>query len=208
MESRLILAFLLVVLLLAALAWTAGALGGPAIIGPAESQSYWNPPTVNVYLGADDVPTLDPALAADSASQNVIEQLFIGLVDLDDDTSEPLPELASSWDISQDRMVYTFTLRSDARWSDGRPITAGDVRYGILRALDPGLNADYAYVLAELIENAEGYNDGTITDPNLVGVKELDDTHLEVTLASPASYALSILSMPVGRPVPKWAIDA
>jgi oligopeptide transport system substrate-binding protein len=207
MKKRLILALVLGAVLVLALAWSASALGGKAPAGPDGPASVSNPLIVNVYLGSGDVPTLDPALWTDTMSGNVIEQLFIGLVDLDDETAEPMPELATSWTISPDGLVYTFTLRSNARWSDGRVITAGDVRYGILRSLDPATAAGLAWELF-IIKNAEGYNDGSIADPNLVGIKVLDDTHLEVTLGSPASFALSVLSLPVARPMPKWAIDA
>jgi oligopeptide transport system substrate-binding protein len=207
MKTRVSLAFLLGVLLLLALAWSAGALRGTAAAAPSGPDSYWNPLTVNVYLGNGDVPTLDPAYASNTMSWNAVEQLFIGLVDVDDDTSDIVPELATSWNISTDGLVYTFTLRSDARWSDGHQITAGDVRYGILRTLEPITGADYAPFLY-LIKNAEGYHNGTIADPNQVGVKVLDDTHLEVTLESPASFALYLLALPGARPMPKWAIDA
>jgi oligopeptide transport system substrate-binding protein len=206
MKKRLILAVALGAILVLALAWSASALSGRAPSGPSGPDSYSNPLTVNVYLGAGDVPTLDPAYAGDTMSLNVIEQLFIGLVDIDDTTSEIVPELATSWDISPDGRVYAFTLRSNARWTDGRVITAGDVRYGILRTLDPAHPGDYAPLLA-VIKNAEAYTNGTV-GADQVGVKALDDTHLEVTLEGPTSFALYILALPAARPMPKWAIDA
>jgi oligopeptide transport system substrate-binding protein len=92
-------------------------------------------------------------------------------VDLDDETSEISPELATDWTVSLDGKVYTFTLRDDMTWSDGNPVTAEDVRYGILRTLDPATNSSYAYPLAMIIENAADYNRGTITDPDLVGFR-------------------------------------
>jgi oligopeptide transport system substrate-binding protein len=207
MKTRLTPAIVLRACMLVALACSASALGGTAAATPMGPDSISNPLTVNVNLGSGTEPELDPALWQDSKSGNVIEQLFIGLVDLDDDTSEPVPELAANWTISASGLVYTFTLRGDARWTDGRRVSAGDVRYGILRSLDPGLNAPYVYELY-VIKNAEAYNTGSITDPNQVGVKALDDTHLEITLDHVASYFLSILTMPVARPMPKWAIDA
>jgi oligopeptide transport system substrate-binding protein len=193
MRTKLSVTIILVVGLALVGTWTASAQGS-------------EPLTLNINLGTGDPPTLDPALATDTTSVTVIEQLFIGLVDLDDDTAEVRPELATSWTVSPDGTVYTFTLRSDVYWTDGRPVTAGDVRYGILRTLNPATQSDYAYPLF-VIKNAEGYNSGAITDPNQVGVTALDDTHLRITLEYPASYALSILSMWVARPMPQWAID-
>jgi len=164
------------------------------------------PLTLNINIEADP-PTLDPALATDTTSLNVIEQLFIGLVDLDDDTAEIRPELATSWTVSTDGTIYTFNLRNDVYWTDGHRVTAGDVRYGILRTLNPAIHSSYAFPLF-IIKNADGYHSGSITDPNQVGVTALDDTHLRITLEYPASYALSILSMWIARPMPQWVIDA
>ncbi len=171
---------------------------------PAVAQGS-TPITLNINLGGNP-PTLDPALATDTTSVAVIEQLFIGLVDLDDETAEVRPELATSWTVSPDGTVYTFTLRSDVYWTDGNQVTAGDVRYGILRTLNPATQATYAYTLY-IIKNAQAYNEGAITDPNQVGVTALDNTHLRVTLEYPASYALSLLSLWVARPMPQWAIE-
>ncbi len=177
----------------ALLAWTASAQPG-------------EPVALNVNLEADP-PTMDPALASDSVSHAVIEQLFIGLVDWDEATGEFRPELASSWSVSPDSSLYTFTLRSDVYWTDGHRVTAGDVRYGILRTLDPATQSDTAHPLF-IIRNAEAYKNGAIADPNQVGVTALDDTHLRVALEHPSSYALAILSLWMARPMPQWAIEA
>ncbi len=163
------------------------------------------PITLNYNLGTEPL-TLDPAKSTDTASHFVIEQLFIGLVDLDDETGEVVPELAASWEISPDGTVYTFTLRSDVTWTDGNPVTAHDARYGILRTLDPATEAGYAYALY-LVKNAEAYNTGQV-GADQVGVEALDDTHLRVTLEYPASHFLSILGMPMAQPMPRWAIEA
>ena len=99
-----------------------------------------------------------PRSAADTTSTIYVEQLFIGLVDLDDETSDVKPELAESWTISPDGKVYTFHLRDDVVWSDGNPVTAYDARYGILRAIDPEVNSSYSYVLEEIIQNAREFS--------------------------------------------------
>ena len=80
------------------------------------------PISVNINIGAE--PTLDPALATDSGSLQAVEQLFIGLYDIDDVTAEAVPELVSNKSVSADGLVYTFTLRTDAFWSDGKPPVA------------------------------------------------------------------------------------
>jgi ABC-type transport system substrate-binding protein len=161
--------------------------------------------TLNLNIGGNPL-TLDPALSSDTTSSAVIEQLFIGLVDLDDDTAEIRPELATTWTVSPDATVFTFTLRSDATWTDGTAVTAHDVRYGILRSLDPSTGGVAGPLF--IIENAQAYNTGAITDSEQVGVTALDDTHLRITLEYPATYALSILAAPCARPMPQWAIEA
>jgi len=151
--------------------------------------------------------TLDPALAFDRTSFNYVEQLFLGLTDFDK-AGNAVPELATSWDASPDLTVYTFTMRSDVTWTNGiSAVTAYDVEYGVLRSLDPATGSGYAYILY-IIENAQAYNEGSITDPDLVGVEALDDTHIRFTLTGPAAYFPVIAGLPPARPQPQWAIDA
>jgi oligopeptide transport system substrate-binding protein len=145
--------------------------------------------------------SLDPALA----SNDYVEQLFLGLTDFDEN-GNVMPGLATSWDVSDDATVYTFTMRSDAVWTDGSPVTAQDVEYGVLRSLDPDTGAGAAYVLY-VIENAQAYREGSISDPDLVGVEALDATHVRFTLAEPASYFPIIAGMPPARPQPESAIE-
>ncbi len=148
--------------------------------------------------------TLDPAR---SFSNSYAEQLFLALTDYDKDTGEVVRELATSWQVSADATVYTFTLRSDATWTDGQMVKAGDVEYGILRSLDPATHSNVAWTLYD-IENAWAYNSGEITDPDEVGVEALDDTHIRFTLEGPAAYFPAIVAQPTASPQPKWAIDA
>ncbi len=147
--------------------------------------------------------SLDPALSWDI---DYVEQLFLGLTDFDED-GNVVPELATGWEVSPDGTVYTFTMRSDVLWTDGYTVTAHDVEYGVLRSLDPATGSGYAYVL-HIIENAQAYNEGSITDPNEVGVEALDDTHVRFTLESPAAYFPVIAGLPPARPQPSWAIEA
>lgn len=148
--------------------------------------------------------TLDPAR---SFSNSYVEQLFLALTDYDIDTGEVVPELATNWEVSADAKVFTFTLRSDATWTDGKMVKAGDVEYGVLRSLDPATHSNAAWILFD-IENASEYNSGEISDPEQVGVEALDDTHIRFTLAAPAAYFPAVVATPPARPQPKWAIDA
>lgn len=206
MKARLFTVFLLAGLALA-LTWVMAAHGTMPESSSAAAQMSSTPLTLRLGIGSDDA-NIDPAIATVGSHIFVADQLFMPLVRLDDETGEPLPALATSWAASPDATVFTFTLRNDARWTDGKSVTASDVRYGILRSLDPATGSPYAYVLASVIQNAQAYYDGFITDPDLVGVTVLDSTHLRFTLKKSASYLPMILSMWVARPMPQWAIEA
>lgn len=206
MKAQQLLVLVLVAGLALVVAWTAVSQESEPHQSNTPAQAASDPITLNFNLGGDPL-TLDPALAIDVESVSVIGQLFMGLVDLDDDTGEVQPELATSWAVSPDGTVYTFTLRTDAVWSDGNPVTDQDVRYGILRSLDPATGSPYPDPLF-VIDNAEAYHTGAITDTDQVGVTAVNSRTLRITLECPASYALSILALWPARPMPQWAIEA
>ena len=87
----------------------------------------------------DDPDTLDPAMVADTTSSFMTRQLFSGLMTLSNDLTPEL-DLAESMEISDDERVYTFKLHANARFADGTPITADDVRWSLERATDPQMN--------------------------------------------------------------------
>jgi oligopeptide transport system substrate-binding protein len=129
-------------------------------------------------------PSLDPGLATDTTSSNVLLNIMDPLVRLGDDL-KPVPALAESWDV--DGKVVTFHLRDDGRWTNGDPVSAQDFEYSWKRTLDPKLAADYAYQLygivgAEAYNNAKPQQAAALRDK--VGVKALDDRTLQVTLTS------------------------
>lgn len=167
-----------------------------------------DPLTVSLNLGSAD-PYLDAGDPNWGSYQDVFlnNQLFLGLVAVDDETGELTGQLATSWTANVDATQFTFTLRSDATWTDGSPVTAADVRYAILRNLDPATASGFAYVLY-VIQNAYEFNNGDITNPDLVGVTALDSTHLQFDLITSAAYFPSILSMPVARSLPQAIITA
>lgn len=129
--------------------------------------------------------TLDPNLAEDYYSITPIEQMFLGLTNINNATSEIEPELAESWTVSDDGTVWTFNLRQDVKWSDGNPVTANDIVYSVRRAVMPETASPYAYVLYS-IKNAAAINQTEIPtatyDIESLGVKALDDYTVEFTL--------------------------
>ena len=80
-----------------------------------------------------DPMTLDPAVSGDMTSHTYIAQIFSGLVKLSDDL-EPAPDIAEGWETTADGRTYTFSLRRDVTFHDGRPVTAGDFKYSLERA--------------------------------------------------------------------------
>ena len=187
------------------------------------------PKVLRQNFGPGDVPTLDPNIAEDTSSITVIENTFIGLTRLDEQTSALYPGMATKWEISQDGKVYKFTIRENIPWvkwdgakkqvvkvqtcpdKDGktkdRVVTAKDFEYGILRALNPKTASPYAYVLGFVIEGANEYNKGTITDTTKVGVKAIDDKTLELRFKEPAAYNLNIAGLWTAYATPKWLIE-
>ena len=140
-----------------------------------------------------EVQDLDPHIVNGVSSFNVLSALLEGLVAEDPHDLHPVPGVAETWEISPDEKTYTFHLRHDARWSNGEPVTARDFVDSYHRILSPALGSDVAYMLYP-VANAEAFNTGKITDFSQVGFRTPDDWTLEITLASPTPYFLSLLS--------------
>jgi len=161
---------------------------------------------LDINIGSNPA-TLDPSRidSGDTASLWVIEQLFLGLVDYDEN-GKVVPELATSWEASPDATVWTFTLRNDVTWSDGVPVTAEDVRCGFLRALDPEHPYPYPYVF-DVIHGAKTYYTGEASNSDGVGVEVLDEHHIRFTLDQPASYFPALAVIRPFWAVPKHLLD-
>jgi oligopeptide transport system substrate-binding protein len=99
-------------------------------------------------------PSLDPGLASDTTSADVISNIMDPLVKLDEDLN-PVPNLAESWETSEDGKTVTFTLRDDGRWTNGDPVTAADFEWSWKRTISPDLAADYAYQFFGIVGAAE-----------------------------------------------------
>ncbi len=134
--------------------------------------------------------TLDPSLATDTPAINVLEDLFEGLVTLSA-RGRIVPGVAKSWRITDHGMRYVFHLRSNARWSNGKPVTAGDFVYAWRREVNPDTAAEYAQSLARIV-NAQAIVDGK-KPPDTLGVTALDAHTLEVRLVHRTPYFLSML---------------
>ncbi len=147
-----------------------------------------------------EVADLDPHLATTANDYTVLSALFEGLVAEDPQTLAPAPGVAESWEISPDGLTYTFHLRANAKWSNGEPVTARDFLGSWQRVLTPSLAADNAYLLY-IVQNAEAFHKGQLTDFTQVGFTAPDARTVRITLEHPASYFLSLLQHWVWWPV-------
>jgi oligopeptide transport system substrate-binding protein len=147
---------------------------------------------LNLY--GDDPYTLDPALAGDSVSIDYVMQIFSGLVALDDNL-EPVADIAESWEVSDDNLVYTFYLKEDVYFHDGRQVKAEDFKYSWERACNPSTESQTASLYLGDILGADDVLAGE-TD-SISGVKVVDAYTLQVTLEKPVTYFLEKLSYPV-----------
>lgn len=155
---------------------------------------------LNVMLETP-VESLDPQQATDGTSFEVIADYTDGLMQMDAD-GKAVNALADRVDVSEDGLTYTFHIRNDANWSNGRPVTAADFVFAWQRAVDPEVASEYSYMFSDIgqIVNAQEIIDGT-KDKNELGVKAVDEKTLEVKLNVPVSYFLSLMYFPTFYPV-------
>ena len=152
-----------------------------------------------------EVASLDPQIATDGTSFEVIANYTDGLMQMDAEGGA-IPAIAESYDLSDDGKTYTFHLRQDAKWSNGDDVTANDFIFGWQRAVDPKNASEYSYMLSDIgqVVNAAEIIAGE-KEVSELGVKAIDDKTLEVSLNVPVSYFLSLMYFPTFYPInQKW----
>ena len=167
-----------------------------------------DPPTENEFRFNNETEPeyIDPGLLTGQPDDRIASMLFEGLTTKHPKTLEALPGVAERWEISADGLTYIFHLRRDARWTDGRPVTAPDFVYSWTRVLDPRTAARFASQLYH-IANGEEFNQGRISDPGRLGVKALDNHTLLVQLRQPVSFFLYLTSHATLYPVPRERVE-
>ena len=166
--------------------------------------------TVNAL---SEPPSMDPAIATDTTSGWILDHIFEGLYTKDKDGKVVLGA-AEKADVSEDGKTYTFTLKDNAKWSDGSAVTAQDFEYAWKRVLNPDTGSSFAFYMY-YIKGAEDYNKGKgkVED---VGITAKDEKTLTVELEAPLGYFDELLTMWTFYPVKKeiaeadknWAADA
>jgi len=154
--------------------------------------------------GAGDPPTLDPALTSDATSAEFVVEIFSGLVTLDRNL-KVVPDIAEKWDVSPDGKTYTFYLRKEVKFHDGRPVTAQDFKYSIERAANPALASPTAETyLGDIV----GVKDKLARKAQSVsGVEVVDDYTLKITIDAPKAYFLAKLTFPTAFVVDKNNVE-
>ncbi len=183
----------------------ASACAGPSATSTSQTSTGTTPQVLRVNLAAEPA-NIDPNKASWAQERTIILQVFEGLLNFNKDltlradVAKEIPTVANKG-ISADGKTYTFNLKSNVTWSDGQKVTAKDFEYSIKRMLSPEIAADYASFYFN-IAGAEAYNGAADKDAatkqqlkDAVGVKALNDTTLQVTLAQPSPTFLQVMAL-------------
>lgn len=141
------------------------------------------------YNESAGIATLDPAFAKDQSIIWPCRQLYNGLIELDTNL-EVQPSIAKRWDIAPDGLTYTFIIRGDVRFHNGRTVTADDFAYSFNRIVDPSVASPGAWIFSDV-------DSFTATD----------DTTFVIRLREPFAPFLSLLGMVYCSVVPKEVVE-
>ncbi len=176
----------------------------PAVSGMEEGSESGESGGVFRRLWSDP-PTLDPHLTTDTTSSGVVVELFSGLVTMNTDL-QLVPDIAESWDIDDTGTVYTFNLRKNAKFHDGKPITAHDVKWSLERAVHPDTASPVADTYLNDIIGVEKALEGETTE--IEGVRVIDDHTIEFTIDAPKAYFLAKLTYPTAFVLDRENVEA
>ncbi|MDR1307629.1 MAG: peptide ABC transporter substrate-binding protein [Treponema sp.] len=142
-----------------------------------------------------------------ASEAQIFTALYEGLFSYNPFTLEPVLAAASSWQLSEDKKVWTFTIRQNARFWNGDPLRAENFRAAWLSMLNPSREIPYSS-LFDIIEGARDYRLGKTADPSTVGIIARSDTVLVVRLNAPASFFPSMLCHHSFSPIHLSMLDA
>ena len=152
-----------------------------------------------------DPPTIDPHVTTDATSARIIVEVFGGLVTIDP-ALNIVPDLAESWDISNNGLVYTFHLRHDAKFHDGTPVTAHDVQWSLERATNPLTESP---VVDQYLGDIVGVDEKLAGDATTIaGVRLIDEHTIEITIDGSKSYFLAKLTYPTAFVLDQENVEA
>ncbi|GIK42966.1 MAG: ABC transporter substrate-binding protein [Chloroflexota bacterium] len=149
--------------------------------------------------------TLDPHLSGDSTSSEYVVEIFSGLLKYNREL-ELVPDIAESYDVSEDGLVYTFKLRDDAVFQDGRPIRAEDFKWSFERACDPATGSTTADTY---LGDVVGCRDKLQNKANEVkGVEVIDDLALQLTIDEPKGFFPAKMTYPTAYALDRENVES
>ena len=152
-----------------------------------------------------DPPTLDPHLTGDTTSAGVVVEIFSGLVSINTDL-ELVPDIAQEWQVDETGMVYTFALRDNVTFHNGKKVTAEDFKWSIERAASPQLASHLADTYLNDIIGAEEYIEGDAD--SIEGIQVIDERTLQITIDAPKAYFLAKLSYPTAFVLDRETVES
>lgn len=176
----------------AALFWLAGCSKSEPKSGLSTSAVSTGPRTALNFGNGTEPQDIDPQIVTGVPENKIVNALFEGLVAEGPTGADTVGGVAERWEISEDGRVYTFFLRTTAKWSNGDPVTAQDFVASYRRMLTPSLAAEYAYKLHHVV-GAEAFNKGELKDFAQVGLAAPDAHTLRVTLKHRAPFLIEAM---------------
>jgi len=157
------------------------------------------------YSLLDEFTTADPQMVEDVSGSYFVRDLFEGLMNQDAD-GNLIPGVATGYTTNDAKDVYTFTLRDNARWSDGNPVTAHDFVYAWRRLADPATGSPYSWFADIMaLENVGAVMSGE-SPPEALGIRALDNHTLEVRLTASLPYFAAMTTHASTFPSPQWTV--
>lgn len=154
----------------------------------------------------DEPPSMDPTKQADTVSGMWLGHIFEGLMTTDK-SGNIVPGTAEKMAVSADGKTYTFTIRKNAKWHDGKPVTAQDFEFTFKRLVDPAYASEYSFIAetAQIVGAADIIAKKAPVDS--LGVKAVNDSTLEIKLNNPVAFFPSLMSFNTFFPVRKDLVE-
>ena len=152
-----------------------------------------------------DPPTLDPHLTKDTTSAGVVVEIFGGLIGLNTDL-ELVADLAESWEIDSTGTIYTFKIRKNAKFHNGKKVTAEDVKWSLERSASKETASPVAETYLGDIVGLKDYMEGKAD--NIKGLKVIDQLTIQITIDAPKPYFLAKLSYPTSYVLDRDVVTA
>ena len=155
-----------------------------------------------VYINlTDEPPSMDPTKQADAVSGMWLGHIYEGLMTPDKTGRNYVLGSAEAVNVSKDGLQYTYTIRKNAKWQDGKALSAKDFEFAFRRLVDPKFASEYSFIaITAQIVNAEEIVKGKKA-PSELGAKALNDSTFQVQLKSPVAFFNSLMAFNVFYPV-------